>query len=210
MSLRLINTLKSNKPANTGDTIVEVIISIAVAAFALGTSYAIASNSMRQAITARERNQAVNLINTQIAALKIRHNDNPDYFNSNFTVPTTFVAPVSQSAFPVTAFHFCLNEKSASSKDTTQVWNKIVNNFGSDSEADNISSTNIYNHGNGGDNPGCVRTYDGTDFFIDTSAQVTWNSRNTNKTGRTVYRVTVRWSQYGTGEMAKAEVFYRY
>lgn len=210
MFIRGKAALKSSRMPNNGDTIVEVIIAIAVAAFALATSYAIANNSMRQALTARERNQAVNIINTQIATLKIRHNDNLEYFKSNFAVPDTYIAPLTQSSFPVTIYHFCLDEKSASSKDTTEVWGKILNSFGTDIQADNIGSANTYNHGNGSDNPGCVRNYDGTDFFIDISAQVTWNSRNTNKTGRTVYKVDVRWAQFGNGALAKAEVFYRY
>src|SRR5205814_634877 len=66
-----------NKFKYRGDTIVEVLMAIAIAAFAIGTCYAIANRSLQHAISARERNEAVNLMEDQIANLKVRYKASP-------------------------------------------------------------------------------------------------------------------------------------
>jgi len=201
--------------SDSGDTIVEVLIAIAVAAFAIGTSYAIASRSLNQAITARERNEATNIIQNQINALKLRFiNDqaafggtDPKYDNPviGFSVRTTSATP-PPSGLPYTDFHFCLNEQSASPNDAAQQWARIPN-VASDSEADNISSTNTYNKGNGGNNPGCIRNISGTEYFIDISAEITAGSKTAKN--RTVYKVEVRWPEIASGDTAQTVVYYR-
>jgi Tfp pilus assembly protein PilV len=198
----------------SGDTIVEVLIAIAIAAFAIGTSYAIANRSLQQAITARERNQAINLSQNQISALKIRYINDKNAFKgtdstydnpaTGFAVKTTTVNPVLPSGYPVTDFHFCLDEQSASPTDSTHQWARIANNFASDSEADNISSTNKYTTT---PSPGCVRNIGGTDYFVDISAQITLTSKDA--TNRTVYKVAVRWAQVGSAANGESIIYYR-
>lgn len=92
--------IKSTK-TQAGDTIVEVMIAIAVAAFAIATSYAIANHSLQTAINARDRNEALNIIESQIAALKFREKTDPTNFGQ-FEVPSSFTGVG-------TAFHFCLD-----------------------------------------------------------------------------------------------------
>jgi Tfp pilus assembly protein PilV len=196
-----------------GETIVEVLIAIAIAAFAIGTSYAIATRSLQQAITARERNQALNLTQSQIAALKQRLVENPDDFNSDdptkgFVVRSTTATP-SSSQLPYTDFHFCLDDNSASPTDSKNQWARIPNNFSNDNQAADIApGTDKYNHGNGTNDPGCVRNVDGTNYFIDISAQITQGS--VGSANRTVYMLAVRWEELGSGNhTAESIIYYR-
>lgn len=53
-----------------GDTIVEVLIAMSIAGLAIGISYATASRAIGKAITARERDQAVGLMESQVSRLK--------------------------------------------------------------------------------------------------------------------------------------------
>jgi Tfp pilus assembly protein PilE len=208
---------KTRRAQSAGDTIVEVLIAIAVAAFAIGTAYAIANRSLQQAITARERNEATNLIQSQIAALKIRYIDNKEAFKGTNTVYDDLTkgfavrTTASVSPLPATDFHFCLDEQSASPKDTTHQWAVIQNPFTSDSDADNINKSSPgfkYNPGNGGSNPGCVRNLGSTDYFVDISAQITKGS--VNATNRTVYKASVRWAQVGNTVNGESTVYYRF
>lgn len=196
--------LKIKAKTQVGDTIVEVLIAIAVAAFAIGTSYAIANRSLQQAITARERNQAVNIIQSQIAALKIRYTYDKTAFQSDdpargFVVRSSTINPPA-SQLPYTDFHFCLVENSASPQDPTNPWARQVNAFSSDSEADNISATNKYN-------ARCVHNTGSVNYFVDISAQITATSQNA--VNRTVYKVALRWNQAGNTNQAESVVYYR-
>jgi Tfp pilus assembly protein PilV len=67
--LRLRISLKSQ----IGDTIVEVLISIAIVALAISISYAISGKNLNVGITARERTQALALVQGQIERMKAAH-----------------------------------------------------------------------------------------------------------------------------------------
>ena len=67
-----------------GDTIVEVLLAIAIAAFGVGTTYATAARSLNQAITAREHNEALNLIENQITDLRLQFKNDPSTFDTKF------------------------------------------------------------------------------------------------------------------------------
>ncbi len=55
---------------NRGETIIEVLIAIAVIALTLGTSFALANRSLRLGIESRERGEALQIIESQIESLK--------------------------------------------------------------------------------------------------------------------------------------------
>jgi len=178
----------------TGDTIVEVLIAIAVAAFAIGTSYAIANKSIQRAITARERNEATNSIQSQISALKFREKFDPAGFNSTFGVPTSF-------AGTGTARHFCLNTQSSGPTDTVNQWGPYINNV-------NDTSANTLSVGSSGYFDKCrITSANGTDYYIDISAMVTTASRSTAN-NPTVYRVIVRWISV-SGALQQSIIYYR-
>lgn len=85
--------------SSAGDTIIEVLISISIAGLALGISYAIASKATTRAISARERDQAVGIMESQLARLKaIEQQVGFTSFNSSFS--------------DTTAPHFCVNSSS--------------------------------------------------------------------------------------------------
>jgi type II secretory pathway pseudopilin PulG len=77
----------SRKPR--GDTIVEVLLAIGIAAFGIGTTYATAQRGLDQTITAREHNQALNLIQNQITELQLRYQSDPTGFESSYGYPLT-------------------------------------------------------------------------------------------------------------------------
>lgn len=54
----------------TGDTIIEVLLSLAVLGMVIGTAYAIASRSLKRAQQAQERTQATKLVEGQIDRIK--------------------------------------------------------------------------------------------------------------------------------------------
>jgi type II secretory pathway pseudopilin PulG len=59
-----------NKKSQTGDTIVEVLLSLAVISAVLGGAFVSARRSLDATIQARERDQAVRLVETQLERLK--------------------------------------------------------------------------------------------------------------------------------------------
>jgi type II secretory pathway pseudopilin PulG len=194
MMKKITESLNRISRGQAGDTIVEVLIAIAVAAFAIGTSYAIANRSIQRAITARERNEATNTIQSQISALKFREKFDPAAFNSTFGVPTSF-------AGTGTARHFCLNTQSTGPSDSVNQWGPYVNNV-TDSSADTLSV------GSSGYFDKCrISTANGTEYYIDISATVTTASRSTAN-NPTVYRAIVRWMSV-TGELQKSIIYYR-
>jgi type II secretory pathway pseudopilin PulG len=196
---------KRNRLNQKGDTLVEVLIAIAIAAFAIGTSYAIANRSLQRAIAARERNEALNVAEAQISNLKYRYaNDRTalkTIFKSDdpakgFVAPSTFIA---SPPFPATAFHFCLLSANRLSDPN---WARKESIFTTNADAENLSDTG----GGGKYNPACKITTSTTDYFVDISAQVTSNSAS--RLNRTVYKVDVRWSELdGSGI---STIYYRF
>lgn len=197
--------IKHTKNLNyLGDTIVEVLIAIAIAGFAIGISYSLANKSLQRAITARERNEAVNIVQTQLSALKYRFEKiSLDQFNSGFAVPQSFIGPVSPATHS-TAFSFCLHPDATGPADTAK-WPRVDNHFGNNYVlANTLADTNQ----GGNYDPVCKNTLNGTDFFIDIEAQVTQASDGA--INRTVYQANVRWPQIGGGSNNEATVYYRF
>lgn len=164
-----------------GDTIIEVLISIMVAAFAIGSSYAIASQSLKQAISARERDQALNIMESQVSALKFREQQ---------TDATTFDNTFTYNRIN----HFCLNENSAGP--TSGGWGPISNNgnITSDTPLTTGSAPPTYASG-------CVKS---GSYYVDISTQ------NMGGRVPTVYTVNVRWERLGGGPVNEAKVYYRF
>lgn len=112
-----------------GDTIIEVLLAITIAAFAIGSSYAIASKSLQQGITAREHGEALNIAESQIAALKLRQQKTGiSDFTSGFSYPVS---------------HFCLDESATSPGPN---WSPLKNgtNIGSDTPLVTGNSSDNY------------------------------------------------------------------
>ncbi len=115
MELRVKKT--SAKLKQQGDTIVEVLIAIAIAAFAVGISYATAERSLDQAISAREHNEALNILENQVADLRLRFQKDTD-FTSNFAGKSNFCLSDSAKVSTATGW-FNQNQAITNSNGTT-------------------------------------------------------------------------------------------
>ncbi len=164
-----------------GDTIVEVLIAIAVSAFVIATSYSIANKSLQTAINARERNQALNLLESQIASLKFREKTDPSNF-AQFEVPSSYTGTG-------TAFHFCLDSTWLGPNDpnTTKEPPKSISA------------------------PECNPVINGTTYSLDISAMVTAATNVPGFLGpRTVYKFDISWPPVGNEPTARATIYYRF
>jgi Tfp pilus assembly protein PilV len=173
-----------------GDTIVEVLIAIGIAAFAIGITYATAQHSLHTSITAKEHNQALNLTENQISDIKLRfQNSDTSSFNSNFTS---------------TSKHFCLGDS-----DTTQSsgssWTGYTNSGLTDAEATSTASIDATHY-----DPNCVQKDPGGGFsyYVDVHPIGTSSAPAGSKTPVT-YLVTIRWEPVGGGQINKVSQYYR-
>jgi type II secretory pathway pseudopilin PulG len=182
-----------DRPASKGETLVEVLLAITVAAFSITTATAIATRSNQKAMSARERNQATTFLESQISALKLRLYSDPSNFDNTFGVPSSF-------SLTGTARRFCLDAQSKSPSDTADPWQAYVNHI-DDTNADTLAT------GSPGYDAKCKITSNNADFYIDIAAIVTTASRSSSNPA--VFRFDVRWSEFGSGDTQKAEVFYR-
>src|SRR5579863_1036272 len=75
-----------------GDTIIEVLIALSIAGLAIGISFSIAHKALQKAVSARERDEAVGLLEGQVNALKLRQQNSTDAasFASNFAAVPNF------------------------------------------------------------------------------------------------------------------------
>lgn len=176
-----------------GDTIIEVLIAIGVAAFAIGTSYAIASKSLQHAIEARERNQSITIIQNQITDLKIRAKADKSFLS-------IFAIPGGQP--PKIYGHYCLDDSAKGPSDPN--WAPLPNDF----LTDESRSGNLAVSGLGGYyNPKCKIASSSTDFFVDITKMITVKSVNSIEP--TIFRFTVKWSAPGGGNTLSAVAYYR-
>lgn len=178
-----------------GDTIIEILLAIAILAFAIGIAYASASKSLQQGISARERSEALNVIENQINSLKLRQKKTgAGVFNggSGFTVKNTALK------------NFCLDE---SANDPAGNWNPVLNGAG----ANNVDPPDTAANG-GPYNPACLR--DNKYFIgieaIDSTKPPYSGNPSSGMYNPTVYKVTVRWERIGGGPSNEAAIYYRF
>ncbi len=183
--------LNSRLGRQTGDTIIEVLIAIAVAAFAIGTSYSLANRSIEQAISARERNEALNIIDSQIADLKTRFKTDTAAFSANFSVDSRGTIGRWMD--------FCLKDNPAATSGSN--WLPQLNPGITDETT--ASNLNVPPY-----NIECKVAGSSTDFFVDIAASITAQSQPAIV--KTVYKVTVRWDRIGGGQTNQASVYYRF
>jgi Tfp pilus assembly protein PilE len=183
-----------NKPTFGGDTIVEVMIAIGIAGFAIGSSYGIANNSLKTAINARERNDALNLMENQIALLKAHYEAiypfNPSLFSSTYASNDT-------PPYPSASRNYCLIDATSA---------PVNNSFSGEAGANNLGAYNSQ----------CVFTVSGTDYHTNIAAEKTTTSASlggVDATSQTVFRVTTTWqpiTQTGTGSNSQTVIYYRF
>lgn len=171
-----------------GDTIVEVLISIAIVGAVLTGAYALASHSLQEGISSAERTAATKIIEDQVEGLKFR------YRNTNLSDPNNHWVDyftTGTGSIPSSAQNFCLIDTSGTDASTIS-WRPIQNNG---TTPDDLSSTNY--------NLSCIRISSNTTFYIDITSSV----GQPNPT----YQVSVRWLPPGaTNQISKSQMYYRF
>jgi Tfp pilus assembly protein PilV len=170
-----------------GDTIVEVLLAIAIAAFAIGLSYATAQRSLQQSITAREHNEALNIMENQIADLKIRLQKTTD--------PTTFTNNFASK------HHFCLDDSGADPVLTSSAW-PALNNDGPNGPPSQTAPLAIKTSSG----PYDQLCRHGTDVVYYADIDTSTSSATKDAT---LYHITVRWEKIGGGPVNQASLDYK-
>lgn len=172
-----------------GDTIVEVLISIAIVGAALTGGYSLASHSLQEGISASERTAALKMAESQVEALKFRHN----VYNSQNNLAawnTTFGtgAPLN----------WCLDATVLSQSSPN--WSPIVNSTSSSFNPENLTATGAGAHYN----TGCTDTQNASTakYFIN----ITTPSTSPSPT----YLIVVRWLPAGNGPVSQEQLYYRF
>jgi type II secretory pathway pseudopilin PulG len=187
-----------------GDTIVEVLIAIAIAGFAIGISYATAQRSLDQAISAREHNEALNILENQATDLQVR-------FQAYASDPT---GNSYNSIFANPGMDYCLDDSATKIGDTG--WSPYDNLSGIDTSS--IDTAKLASNSppvtskpyrlvpSAGPQTGCQeqRPGDGAIYYINI------HTTNPNPTGvnSTLYYITVRWARLGGG-VNRASLYYK-
>ncbi len=88
------------KYSQTGDTIVEVLLCIAVLGLALGTGYALTNRSFTYGLSSAERAQAQAIAQGQVELIKNAYinkvaNEEPTQFNDYLSAPSSFCIDTS-------------------------------------------------------------------------------------------------------------------
>ncbi len=193
----MLNMIKSrgmgmlNK--NRGDTLIEVVICIAIVGAVITGSYALASNSLQEGISSSEHTQAIKQAESQIEALKIRNkNSKASTWETKFADDSP-ISPIQGSCLDISA----TSELDATGNLNTN-WSPIKNNFVTSTTPDDLSTDA------GHYNPVCVHTVAATEYYINITAA--GSSSSTSPT----YLVTIRWNSIGSGPQSQAKLYYRF
>jgi len=173
--------LKNN---SYGDTIVEVLIATAIAAFAIGISYATAERSLRQAIAAREQNQALNTLQNQIADLRLRFRLDPNFDNK-------FAKPAVSG--------YCLDNNINLTPGPPQPVGWIYPNTTGITDSTPLTTK----LSGGAYDKNCKSTDGGADYYINITT-----SKYGAHPNSTLYQLTVRWNRLGGG-LNKTSLYFK-
>lgn len=189
MSKYLVREMKKMNGTSRGDTIIEVLIAIAIAAFAISISYGTANRSLRQAVTAGERNTGLNYVENQLADLKLRYQKTPTISFNQFTFNYSL------------AKHFCLDD--TATDPTASNWGPISNDS-STAQGAPLQSSGSPN-ASAPYNNSCVRNNSGTAYYIDIATQ-----NSSASPYPTIYQINVRWERLGGGQPNQSSIYYRF
>jgi type II secretory pathway pseudopilin PulG len=169
---------------HSGDTIVEVLISIAMLASIITATYTMASHSLAESITASEHTAAMNLAKSQAESLKYRR---------LYTSPQLWV-----SQFAPVGINFCLNTTAQSPSGSN--WQPITQNTLGRPDLLRISSDNTKYQ------LSCVypSSIAAAKYYINISTKTSLPA-NPNPT----YLITVRWERVNGRQQNLSELYYR-
>jgi prepilin-type N-terminal cleavage/methylation domain-containing protein len=177
-----------------GDTLVEVLMSIAIVGAVIAGAYALASRSLAEGVSASEHSQAIKLAEAQVEALKSRSKDaagDLPKWDGTYNI-TSNPIPAAQN-------NFCLDTTAISI--TAANWNPQKN-------GDTTFTGNNLAAGTGPNQYNPVCTSDGgagggaAKYFINVNLTPTNNIPT--------YLVTVRWTPAGRGPTSQTQLYYRF
>jgi len=172
---------------HSGDTIIEVLICIAIVGMVIATAYALANRALRQGVFAAERVEALKLAEAQIENLKYRQQKTDPTQWKVFTLTTT-------------ANNFCLDTNANDPNDPA--WQPILNTGSNPDDLVTKSASPT-----GGYDAVCnPATSSNGKFFINITIPTDLNSPYAlNPT----YLIKVRWSA-NDGGVNQSQVYYRF
>jgi type II secretory pathway pseudopilin PulG len=188
-----------------GDTIIEVMLCIAIVGAVIAGAYALASRSLAEGVSASEHSQAIKMAEGQVEALKSRQRDAV----SRRDLWIQYFAPANpiNAATLNTLSNFCLdntatqmlNGGTADPKWLPQYNGNHNGQFTSDNlQASNPTQNNTYN-------PVCTDTGNANTakFFI--NIKLLPNADTTPS-----YLVTVKWTPAGNEPTSQSQIYYRF
>lgn len=173
----------ANPQSRAGDTLVEVLISIAIVSMVVTGAYALANRSLHQGISASEHSQALKLAEGQLESLKFRqqHSAETDFLN-------TFGA-----ALPTSSSNFCLKTSSTGPTDSINPWLPQPNSQTADLQTLASGPGAPYN-------PSCVDTI--SKYFMNINVRSSVSNPPS-------YLITIRWNAIGGGTN-QTQLYYRF
>lgn len=133
---------KLRKLTERGDTIVEVLISIAVVSLILGGAYVTTNRSLQASRAAQERTNASKIAEGQIEAIKDLSNSNPGQIYGS---STQFCVNLANSTTVATSNVACKVDSNANPTTTQPVYNITVNRQGTDTFTVEVKWDSIVN-----------------------------------------------------------------
>jgi type II secretory pathway pseudopilin PulG len=182
----MIQNLLFKRRGVRGDTIIEVVMSIAIAAAVIAGAYALSNRSLAEGISASQHSQAIKLAQTQIEALKSRQRDatnDTGPWNSNYN----FLGSV-----PANKNNFCLDTSATAMKDPTGT---VLANWLPQYNGNEYS-------------PVCTDTGVAATakFFINVKVM----TYSTIPLRKPTYSITVRWESVDGGPYSQSQLYYRF
>jgi type II secretory pathway pseudopilin PulG len=203
----MLGKMLKRKQNRRGDTIVEVLMSIAIVGAVIAGAYALAAHSLAEGISASEHSQAIKLAEAQVEALKSRQSDaaNRRDLWVQYFAPTNPINPPTLNNLS----NFCLDNTATrmidpATNNADAAWKPQYNGI----QNGNFTSSNL-----NATNPTQNNTYNlvCTDTKNAATAKFFINIKmlpNTNTTPS--YLVTVKWTPAGNEPTSQTQIYYRF
>jgi type II secretory pathway pseudopilin PulG len=186
-----------------GDTIIEVLMSMAIAGAVIAGAYALASRSLAEGVSASEHSQAIKLAEAQVETLKSRNKDSITHIADIWDVYFDFRG----NSPPPDKDNFCLDPTASGMLDNTNNvtpdWKPQYNYgqaafTGNNLQIGDPTKPNTYN-------PVCTenRTFPNPKYYINIKL-ITYQKPSPT------YLVTVKWNPEGKGPLSQTQIYYRF